>query len=409
MIPAGLPPVSGVRSWIFTRLFLRIFGPARKLDAREIESSGLLAVKIAQMYAVRGDLLGPEKVAKLATLYEQASPMPAGEFRRAFEREAGAALKEAIDVLEEEPLAVASLGQVHRARLKDGREVVVKLLRADHAESFRRDAAVVRRLARIALFFYPRLQRLADPLGTLDAIVRTTATEMDLTAEARGTRELARLRDEGERRLPHLGRLAFPHIHEEFSGPRILVSEFIPQPSVRTLLQQGRFGYESLLMLFRIHGYFLFFRGEFHGDFHPGNLFHDGERFWFIDNANVERVDPRFSRGLLAFLCRLGADDAAGAARELEALSLSPLPDPEVFRKRLADLHRGFNDLPVGAQSLTTRMMRTIRLAVESGLEFPPGAFPVIKSLMYLDGMALSCAPEKPLLKDVMKFAGDFG
>lgn len=409
MIPDGLPPASGVRAWIFIRLFLRIFGPAEKLDVREIEASGLLAVKIAQMYAVRGDLLGPEKVAKLATLYEQAAPMPPGEFRRAFEREAGPALKEALEVLDEEPLAVASLGQVHRARLKDGREVVVKLLRADHADSFQRDAAVVRRLARVALFFYPRLQRLADPLGTLDAIVRTTGTEMDLLAEARGTLELARLRDEGAVRLPHLGRLAFPKIHDEFSGPRILVSEFIAAPSVRTLLQKGRFGYDSLLMLFRIHGYFLFFRGEFHGDFHPGNLFHDGERFWFIDNANVERADPRFTRGLLSFMCRLGEDDAAGAARELESLSLSPLPDPAIFRKRLTDLHRGFGDLPVGAQSLTTRMMRTIRLAVESGLEFPAGAFPVIKSLMYLDGMALSCAPDKPLLQDVVKFAGDFG
>jgi ubiquinone biosynthesis protein len=409
LLPESTGPSSGVRAWAYVRLFLRIFGPAAKLDLREIEAAGLLAVKIAQMYAVRGDLLGPEKAAKLAMLYEQAAAMEAGDFRRVFEREAGAELRRALAHLDEQPLAVASLGQVHRARLKDGREVVVKLLRADHAASFRRDAEAVRRLARLAVFFYPRLQRLADPLGTLEAIVRTTETEMDLGAEVRGTAELSRLRDEGQEHLPHLGRLCFPRILSEFSGPRILVSEYVAAPSVRRLLEERRFSYPSLLLLFRIHGYFLFHRGEFHGDLHPGNLLHDGERFWFVDNANVERVDRRFTRGLLNFLRRLGEGDADAAARALEALSERPLPDPGVFRKRFAVLYGGFGGRPVGEQSLTTQMMRTVRMAVESGLEFPPGAFPVIKSLMYLDGMALACAPEMRLLEDVVKFADDFG
>jgi ubiquinone biosynthesis protein len=71
-------------------------------------------------------------------------------------------------------------------------------------------------------------------------------------------------------------------------------------------------------------------------------------------------------------------------------------------------LYDGFGGKPVGEQSLTTQMMRTVRMAVERGLEFPEGAFPVIKSLMYLDGMALSAAPDRVLLEDVAAFAGDF-
>lgn len=369
---------------------------------------GLLAVKIAQMYAIRGDLLGPEKSARLSKLYEQAAPMPPGAFQEAFQREAPPELVAALERLEEEPLAVASLGQVHRARLKDGREVIVKLLRADHAADFQRDVATLRLLLKTVLFFYPPLSRLADPLGTLEAIVRSTETEMDLTAEARGTDELARLRDEGLGKLPHLAKLRFPQVLREFTRPGILVSEYIAAPSVRSLLERKTFSYESLLLLFRIHGYFLFFRGEFHGDFHPGNLHHDGESFWFIDNANVEKADPHFTRGLLDFMVCLGRGDSAAAARAIEALALAPLEDPGPFRKRFADLYAGFGGRPIGEQSLTTQMMRTIRMAVESGLEFPEGAFPVIKSLMYLDGMALACAPEKVLLDDVVTFAGDF-
>jgi ubiquinone biosynthesis protein len=397
-----------VRTWRFITLFRRLFGPAEKLDTREIESMGLLAVKIAQMYAIRGDLLGPEKTAKLARLYEQATPMAADDFMAAYEREAPEALKRELVSLDREPLAAASLGQVHRGRLRDGREVVVKVLRADHAADFQRDAAAVRSLARLAVTFYPPLERLADPLGTLDNVVKMTTTEMDLSAELRGTRRLTELRDAGKDRLPHLADLHFPEVFGEFTRPGIMVAEYVPAPSVRSLLKDGAFSYDSLLKLFRLHGYFLFHLGEFHGDFHPGNIHHDGERFWFIDNANVEKVDRRFSQGLLSFMVHLGQGDHRAAASALQSLALEPLRDPSEFERRFAGLYRDFGGRPIGEQSLTRQMMRTIRMAVECGMTFPKGAFPVIKSLMYLDGMALECAPERVLLDDVARFAGDF-
>lgn len=395
------------RAWRFITLFRRLFGPVEKLDTAEIESMGLLAVKIAQMYAIRGDLLGPEKTDKLAHLYEQATPMPEGRFMEVFEEEAPDALRDALDHLDGEPLAVASLGQVHRGRLKDGTEVIVKVLRADHAADFRSDVRAVRFLARLALFFYPPLERLADPLGTLENIVKMTETEMDLTAEVSGTERLRELRDQGKDRLPHLSDLDFPKVFEDFTTPGIMVSEWIEAPSVRSLLEEEKFTYESLLKLFRIHGWFLFGLGEFHGDFHPGNIHFADGRFWFIDNANVEKADRRFTRGLLDFMVQLGHGDHQAAARALESLSLEPLPDPDTFRRRFAKLYNDFGGRPIGEQSLTNQMMRTIRMAVECGMEFPNGAFPVIKTLMYLDGMALACAPEKTLLDDVAEFAGE--
>ena len=93
----------------FIRLFRRLFGPAEELNTSEIEEMGLLAVKIAQMYAIRGDLLGPEKVAKLNHLYEAATPMAKGEYRKEFEEQAPAGLKEALECLEDESLAAPSV------------------------------------------------------------------------------------------------------------------------------------------------------------------------------------------------------------------------------------------------------------------------------------------------------------
>ncbi|MEN9990609.1 MAG: hypothetical protein RLZZ224_311, partial [Verrucomicrobiota bacterium] len=322
-----------MRAWRFIQLFRMIFGPAEKLDPRAIEKMGLLAVKIAQMYAIRADLLGPEKTAKLNGFYEEATPMGAGEFLAAAKREAPAAFWQALDHLEEKPLAVASLGQVHRGRLKDGSEIVVKMLRRDHAEAFQRDVEAVRWLAKTSLFFYPPLQRLADPIGTLEAIRRTTVTEMDLLAEASGTEKMRALRDAGQAQLPHLKHLAFPKIYEELSTSQFLVSEFVAAPTLRRLLQEKRFGYDDLLLLFRIHGYFLFHRGAFHGDFHPGNICYDGQTFWFIDNANLETVPQEFSRGLLRFMVALGEKRYDDAARAIEALGVRPMKNPQPFRE----------------------------------------------------------------------------
>lgn len=396
------------RLWRYITLFRRLFGPVDKLDTREIEEMGLLAVKIAQMYAIRGDILGTDKVEKLQRLYEHASPMEDGLFEEVFEKEAPIALKEALDHLEKQPLAVASLGQVHRARLKDGSEVIIKVLREDHASKFKRDARAVRLLVRFALFFYPPLERLADPMGTLDNIVSMTETEMNLTAEITGTNRLRELRDRGVERHAHLADLKFPRVYEEFTRSGIMVSEFVDAKSVSSLLDGGEFHYDSLLQLFRIHGYYLFHLGEFHGDFHPGNIHHDGDKFWFIDNANVEKVDREFTSGLLRFMEHLGRQNNEEAAEAIASLALEPLPNPEVFKTGFNLLYNEFGGRPIGEQSLTNQMMKTVRLAVESGMEFPHGAFPVIKSLMYLDGMALSCSPDKVLLDDVVEFADDF-
>ncbi|NNM30316.1 MAG: hypothetical protein HKO57_12415, partial [Akkermansiaceae bacterium] len=87
--------------------------------------------------------------------------------------------------------------------------------------------------------------------------------------------------------------------------------------------------------------------------------------------------------------------------------AVQPLPDNEAFVRSFENLYAGFHGRSVGEVSLTVQMMASVKLAVHAGLEFPQGAFPVIKSLMYLDGMALKCAPGKNLLHDVLAFGKD--
>lgn len=394
----------------FALLFRSILSSRAEVDAAEIERMGLLAVKIAQMYAVRSDLLGEEKCLALSRLLQQTKPLAPDELQQRWDQLAPAALREVMDQPDPTPLAAASLGQVHRGTLSDGSQVVVKLSKRDSKEAFLRDVRQFRRLLKVALFFYPKLERLADPIDALETVERQTLREMDFTCEIDGAERLAKLAAERADTLPHLRKLHFPEYFRGFSHESLLVSGFVEGRTLKDWLDVGELPYEALLDLFRIHGYFLFIRGEFHGDLHPGNvIWHEGN-FWFLDNANIEIVPPEFGRGIFRMLVLLGQGDLKSAGDELAALSLNPLPSSKLaeFHSNFATLYQDFAGKTVSETSLTNQMMQTVKMAVHSGITFPRGAFPFIKSLMYLDGMVLRAAPQAKLLQDVARFAGDF-
>jgi ubiquinone biosynthesis protein len=394
----------------FLRLFRAILSPGAEVDAADIERMGLLAVKIAQMYAVRSDLLGPEKCAELSRLLQRTGPLSRAEFEQRWNGIAPAALVGELDQLDPIPLAAASLGQVHRATLRGGRQVVIKIAKRETRESFLRDVAKFRSMLKFSLFFYPKLERLADPIDALETVERQTLREMDFTAEIAGAQRLATLASEQSDSLPHLRRLGFPDYFSGFSNERLLVSGFVEGNTLAEWLDSGGLPYEALLDLFRIHGYFLFVRGEFHGDLHPGNvIWHEGN-FWFLDNANIETVPPHFGRGIFQMMVLLGQGDLPRAADQLAALSLKPLGASQLagFRSHFNALYQDFAGRTVAETSLTDQMMKTVKMAVHSGVTFPRGAFPLIKSLMYLDGMVLRAAPQAKLLRDVARFADDF-
>ena len=381
----------------FISLFRMLFGVEENLCLVKIEQMGLLAVKIAQMYAVRSDLLGVEKCKKLQGLYEKSSPILWSEAEALLKDLAPSGLWRAVAELDPEPLSVASLGQVHRAVLMTGEEVVVKFIKPKARESFESDLRILKGLARGMVFFYPKLKRLADPVGTIDTIARLTRTEFNLLNEDKGSQTLAKLRG-----ADYLEVLHFPKIYRELSNQNVLVSEYIPHLSVMRGCEDGSYQYEQLLQLFRVQGYFLFLKGQFHGDLHPGNIFFCKNELWFLDNANIEKVDVSFTKGLLNFLSKLGEGEYLRAAQEMELLSLRPPKDSKQYYMKFQTLYAGFRS---GKSSLTTQMMETVKLCVHSGMEFPVGAFSVIKSLMYLDGIALRCAPDADLLKEVLKFS----
>jgi ubiquinone biosynthesis protein len=398
-------------NWIqFGRLIHSIYGRGGKLpDLDWIQSLGLLAVKLGQVHALRIDFLDREKCEHLARLYRRNATLAPEDFLGLLRASAVPGFFDHFENIEPTALASASVGQVHRARLKDGGDVVIKAIKKDVRAQFTADVASLKRLFRLATFLYPKLRQVGDPVGILGDIEEYTLSELDLRHEVAGQKTLRAIYEQ-HRGMFDLSRLAFARVHEPLCNENVMVSEFIPGRSFDELLETGELGYDRLLELFHIHGFYMFCVGTFHGDMHPGNVLLAGEKLCFIDTGYIGQVGPKIRRGLFEFFAALSEYDYPRCAIALNRMSERELAGPafDTFKGRLLELYAGFTGTTVAQVSLTRKMMQTIKLGVHSGMTFEKGIFAIIRSLMYLDGMVLRCKPDAVLLRDMRRFIGEF-
>lgn len=390
------------------RLFRTIYFGAPP-DVKLIQRLGLLAVKIGQAYAQRGDFLNESSCRELAKLYRKTEPVAPREVDKLIEANTAKDWLDAFESIEPEPFACASIGQVHRGILHTGEKVAIKMVRGDFSAAFEQDVRSMDRILQFVVRLFPKLGRVADPIGTLDYVASMTLAELNLVNEAAGQLELDQIYGHYGDRVKR-AILRFPSIHRELSSERVMVSELVDAPTFDELLEDGRLSFDSLLDLFEIHGFFLFCIGVFHGDIHPGNIILRGSDIYFLDTGAISRVSASTRIGLFRFFDALVIGDLVRSAKSLEWLSRKPIGPKrfETFQANFIKLYEGFLGKSVSELSLTRQMMQTVRLAVDHGMDFETGMYPVIKSLMFLDGMVLRCAPETDLLAELKPFLERF-
>ena len=394
----------------FGRLIHSIYSRNGKLpDLDWIQSQGLFAVKLAQIHALRIDFLEREKCEHLAKLYRQAKEVSSADFFDILRKSAPADFEEQFASIEPSPLATASVGQVHRGQLKSGEQVVIKAIKEEVTERFKADVSGIKRLIRFSTWVYPKLKKAGDPMGIIEDIERFTLSELDLRREVQGQQTLRKIHAEASQHFD-LSSLVFPHVHDALCHKNLMVSEFIEGPTFDELLSEGKLDYDQLLDLFRIQGYYMFCRGVFHGDLHPGNVILSNGQFVFIDTGFIAEVGRKMRVGLFNFFSGLSKNDYGACAKSLNSMSEVEIQGEQFrkFTKAFEDLYESFTGATVSQISLTQQMMKTIKLGIHSGMTFERGIFSIIRSLMYLDGMVLRCNPNAILLNDMGQFIGEF-
>lgn len=398
-------------NWIqFGRLIHSIYrrgGPLPDLDW--IQRLGLLAIKLGQVHALRIDFLDREKCEHLARLYRRNLAVPGQNFIELLEDKAVAGFLEQVGDIDANALASASVGQVHRARLASGEEVVIKAVKAGIRDKFVDDVKGLKRLMRISTRVVPRLARVGDPVAIVEDVETYTLSELDLENEVAGQQRLIELRD-SSRAAIDMSRLRFPRVYRHLSNSDVMVSEFVDAPTADELLERNKLEYEQVIELFRIHGYCMLKAGVFHGDLHPGNVLIDDDACWFIDTGYVAEVSECLRQGLYDFFLALSFCDYRGCVQALRRMSVVKLEDEKFarFTRQFEQLYQGFEGATVSEVSLTQKMMQSIRLAVEAGMSFERDMFSIIRSLMYMDGMVLRCNPGAVLVRDMRPVLEEF-
>ncbi|MDY0210982.1 MAG: AarF/ABC1/UbiB kinase family protein [Acholeplasma sp.] len=394
---------------MFIKLFKEIFNKKRLPNIDYIQKQGLLAVKIAQTFALRIDFLSEETCTHLAKLYAHTTPIPNEDFKALLNKYGETDFLSHFKFIEDEPIGSASIGQVHRATLNNGEEVVIKILKKTFKKQFVKDVNALRRWLKFVLFFYPKLKRVADPMGILEHIESYTLAELDLRNEVSHGNVLKEIYENHYKQFD-LSRLKFPKVYEALSNEHILVSEYISGSTVDDLLETKTMSFEDILELFHIHGFYIFIIGTFHGDLHPGNVIKHGQDFYFIDTGAISTVGKKIQMGLFEFMEHLAYYDFDGCAKALNRMAMKEISGKayEKFHSALLKLYIGFENSTVSEISLTKKMMETIKLGVNSGMVFEKGMFPIIKSMMYLDGMVLKGAPNTVLMVEMRRFLDEF-
>ena len=385
-------------------LFMRQVTRKSPANLDWIQKQGLLAVKLAQIFALRPDIISLEKCKQLQTLYSSASTIPTENVFKILKEKAPDSYHENISWFDVEPLAAASVGQVHKAKLKTGEKVVVKVIKEDHERKFKRDVKRMTRWLKLAMILSPKLRRVGNPIALLEHVQDYTLRELDLRNEIIGASKLNAIREELSGDFP-MKRLRFPKYYPELSNRHVLVSELIDGQTLEQGIIKSNLGWEDLLELFRIHGAFMFGVGTFHGDLHPGNCILDKQgNFVFIDNGAICEAPRKVSNSLFNFFYHLSSNDKDLAFESLISLAERRPRSVKVeeFKKDMHEIYKDFENLSVGQQSLTEVMMKTVRSAVENaGADYGEEGFPIIRSLMYMDGLVIRTYPEVKLISEM--------
>lgn len=347
-----------------------------------LTAGGVTFVKLGQMLSTRPDVLPPEYIEELSRLHADVPPQSWEQIEQTISDETGRPLEQTFAEIEREPLAAASVGQVHRANLLDGRPVVVKVQRSDARAQVTADLDIVMRLAR----WLQRSTPWARRLGVLDlAVGFSTALEEELDYRVEAG-NVAAIRAA----LPEGSAVQVPVVHEEISSRRVLVMDLMPglplsaaRAEVKRLVPEHRARLAEDLLA-TVLGQVLE-TGVFHADLHAGNVLIDGDGpLSLLDFGSVGRLDrgARTSMGLL--MLAVDRQDAAAATQALTDLLDAPATlDDRALERDVGQLVMRFGHARGQAAEMFVAMLRVV---LRHGLSVPPGVAAAFRSLGALEG-----------------------
>ncbi|MCH8136168.1 MAG: ubiquinone biosynthesis regulatory protein kinase UbiB, partial [Proteobacteria bacterium] len=408
LVKYGLDEVITATHLLRPLRFLYVFFPKRRdstapLGERlrlALEELGPIFVKFGQAVSTRRDLLPRDIADELAKLQDNVPPFPSDQAVRIIEDAYGKSVEEVFERFDREPLAAASIAQVHTAKIANGTEVIVKILRPGVEEQIEQDLAVLRWIAHLAAKYWEHGKRLR-PLELVSEYERTVIDELDLMREAANTAQL-------RRNFEGSDLLVVPDIYWDYCRPEVLVQERIygiPISDMDALRAAG-----TNIKALAENGVEIFFtqvfrHNFFHADMHPGNIFvittdPDKPKYAAVNFGIVGTLRPEDQRylaeNLLVFfdrdyhrIAKLHIDSGwvpEGTRIDQLETAVRTVCEP-IFNKPLSEI------------SFAQVLMRLFRVARRFNVEIQPQMILLHKTLFNIEGLGRELYPELDLWK----------
>jgi len=370
--------------------------------ASALEELGPCFIKLGQLLSTRPDLLPPEYIAALSRLQNTVTPVPGDKITAIIESELGASISELFASFDCQPLAAASMAQVHRAILPDGSEVAVKVQRPGARQRIEIDIEILHEVAQFANRFTPYGKRYGF-LQIVRELERSLSQELDFRQEAESTRLIGK-------QISEFQLLTTPSVYSEYTTRRVLTLSFVHG---RQLAEVSREELDSLdagsIAKALLSAYLkqMVIDGVFHCDPHPGNIFlADDGRLALMDFGMIGRFDAdqkdKIILLLLAFSERLGE---RVADTYLEMIEIPKDVDRRAFKQDVSALVSRYHDMSGGRMAIGTALLDLTKLAQSHSTPVPTSMTLLGKAMLNLDGTIRVLSPELDpvqLIRDYM-------
>ena len=351
--------------------------PAEQL-ADDLEEMGPAYVKLGQVLSSRPDLLPPAYTKSLARLQDNVKPFSFEEVSVIIEAELGVRLSKAFATFDPEPIAAASLGQVHTATLRDGREVVVKVQRPDVARQVAEEFEVLTQVAEFldAHTEVGRRHRLRRVLEEFRASIKE---ELDYEREAENLVAVAR-------NLAQFDRIAVPQPIADYCTSHVLTMDRVRGTKITKVSSFARLDIDGTQLIDQL----------FHADPHPGNVFiTDDGRLALLDLGMVGRTSPDMQEHLLKILIAVSEGRSEQASEAIIQFSeRGEEPDAPEFRRRMGALVASQQGRGLRHANVGTTLLDVSCLAADCGFFVPSELTLLAKTLLQLDEIGKVLDPD---------------
>jgi ubiquinone biosynthesis protein len=366
-----------------------------------LEELGPTFVKLGQMLSTRPDLIPVEFIEELSKLQDDVPPFSYAEVAQIIESELGMAPADVFQHFDQTPLAAASIGQVHRARLKDGEDVVVKVQRPGIRKIVEVDLEIMLHLASLMERHVEEFQ-VNRPTRIVEELARTLEKEIDYTIEASHIERFSRQFIDDDT-------VYVPKVFRETTTERVLTMECIDGVKASDIDRIEQEGLDRKIITARGADLILkqvFDHGFFHADPHPGNLFVlPSNVICYLDFGMMGSVDRKTREDFADLLHSVVNRDESGATQAVLMLTqYDEEPDERLLARDLADLMGQHLYKPLKDLHMERLLQQLLELISRHHLQMPPDLFLMMKALATVEGVGLSLDPDFHMINQAAPF-----